>query len=59
MYREELRRAPVPKSPLHLRAVIPACFLALLAGKSLTSIRIDAFIQRENYRRALLLYFVP
>ena len=25
------------------------------SGKSLTSIRIDAFIQRENYRRALLL----
>lgn len=34
-------------------------FLLSSSGKSLTSIRIDAFIQRENYRRALLLYFVP
>lgn len=34
-------------------------FLLSSSGKSLTSIRIDTFIQRENYRRALLLYFVP
>ena len=34
-------------------------FLPSSSGKSLTSIRIDAFIQCENYRRALLLYFVP
>lgn len=37
----------------------PLVFLLSSSGKSLTSIRIDAFIQRENYRRALLLYFVP
>ena len=34
-------------------------FLLSSSGKSLTSIRIDTFIQCENYRRALLLYFVP
>lgn len=34
-------------------------FLLSSLGKSFISIWIDTFIQRENYRRALLLYFVP
>ena len=37
----------------------PLVFLLSSSGKSFISIRIDAFIQRENYRRALLLDFVP
>lgn len=37
----------------------PLVFSPYTLGKSLISIWIDTFIQRENYRRALLLYFVP
>ena len=34
-------------------------FLPYTLVKLFISIWIDTFIQRENYRRALLLYFVP
>ena len=48
-----------PSRTIALALLPPLVLSPYTLGKSLTSIWIDAFIQRENYRRALLLYFVP
>ena len=56
-YREGfyLAREYAPNHTITSALLPPLVLSSSSSGKSLTSIRIDAFIQRENYRRALLL----